>query len=340
MTVCMSLQKKYIRKLIIGEDMNNKEAYIELCSREKTIPIFLRHWWLDVVKEDGEWDVIIEKKGENIIAAFPFYYKNKFGIKYITQPILTQKTGLWIKYPVGQSYTRKLSYEKEIMINIIEKLEALHFQGYKQHFDYSITNWLPFYWKGYSQTTRYTYVLEDISNIDKVLLNFASSKRKNIKKAEKIVEIRYDLSAEEFYANHKMTLKKQGENILYSFEVFNKIYNACYERNNGRVFYAVDNVGNIHCALFIVWDEISAYYLISTIDPEYRNVGAASLTISKAIKYVANYTKKFDFEGSMIENVENSYRRFGAVQVPYFCIYKEYSRLFKMLNRINKIVKR
>ncbi|WP_343823783.1 hypothetical protein [Clostridium subterminale] len=55
---------------------------------------------------------------------------------------------------------------------------------------------------------------------------------------------------------------------------------------------------------------------------------------------MANYTKKFDFEGSMIENVKNSFRRFGAVQVPYFCIYKEYSRLFKMINRINEIVKR
>ncbi len=319
--------------------MNNKEVYIELCSREKTIPIFLRHWWLDAVKEDGEWDVIIEKKGDNIIAALPFYYKKRFGIKYITQPILTQKTGLWIKYPEGQGYTRKLSYEKEIMTNIIEKLEALQFQGYKQNFDYSITNWLPFYWKGYRQTTRYNYALEDISCIDKVLLNFDRSKKNNPPKAEKIVEIKYDLSAEEFYANHKMTLKKQGQDILYSFELFNKIYNACYERNNGRVFYAVDNLGNIHCALFIVWDEMSAYYSISTIDPEYRNVGAATLTLLEAIKHVANYTKKFDFEGSMIENVENSYRRFGAVQVPYFCIYKEYSILFKMLRGINKLIK-
>ena len=33
-----------------------------------------------------------------------------------------------------------------------------------QNFHYGITDWLPFYWEGYRQTTRYTYMLKDIRN--------------------------------------------------------------------------------------------------------------------------------------------------------------------------------
>lgn len=161
--------------------MDNKDIYRELCLKEKSIPIFLKDWWLDAVMADGEWDVIIEKKGDNIRAALPFYYKKKYGFKFITQPILTQKTGIWINYPDNQGHSRKLSYEKEIMNEIIKELDGIKIDSYKQHFDYNITNWLPFYWNGYKQTTRYTYIIKDISNVDDVYNQFHSSKKKILK---------------------------------------------------------------------------------------------------------------------------------------------------------------
>ena len=73
----------------------------------------------------------------------------------------------------------------------------------------------------------------------------------------------------------------------------------------------------------MIWDAETAYDLISTIDPEYRNSGAASLAVYEIIKYVKTQgITGFDFEGSMIEGVENSFRKFGTVQTPYFFICK------------------
>ena len=40
------------------------------------------------------------------------------------------------------------------------------------------------------------------------------------------------------------------------------------------------------------------------------------------MKYVSSFVDIFDFEGSMNESIENSYRKFGTVQVPYFAISK------------------
>ncbi|MNF11290.1 hypothetical protein D3C80_2124830 [compost metagenome] len=47
------------------------------------------------------------------------------------------------------------------------------------------------------------------------------------------------------------------------------------------------------------------------------------------IEFVADKTCKFDFEGSMSEPVERSFRQYGAVQIPYFAVSKTPSRLLK-----------
>jgi lipid II:glycine glycyltransferase (peptidoglycan interpeptide bridge formation enzyme) len=165
--------------------------------------------------------------------------------------------------------------------------------------------------------------------LESVFQNFNHAKRKNIKKAEKFLEVRYDLPAKKFYENHKMTLEKQNSKISYSFEHFNRIYSSAYAHNAGRTIYAVDSEDNIHAGLFVIWDKNSAYDLISTIDPTFRNSGGASLLIREIIKFISTKTDKFDFEGSMIESVEKSFRQFGAKQKPYFDITKIDSKILK-----------
>ena len=75
---------------------------------------------------------------------------------------------------------------------------------------------------------------------------------------------------------------------------------------------------------------MQAYDLISTINPNFKHSGASTLVIKKAIEYVSSLTSKFDFEGSMIEPVENSFRQFGSIQKPYFLISKVNSKLLKL----------
>lgn len=306
--------------------MNKKSVYRDLCCYEKSIPIFSRDWWMDAVCGEENWDVILVEKSGQIVASLPYYFIKKGEKIKICQPMLTQTNGIWIRYPQNQKYSTRLSYEKKIIGEIVDQLERLPIINYNQNFKYNFTNWLPFYWRGFKQTTRYSYIVNDLTNVEKVFENFDHAKRQNIRKAEKIVKIKYDLECDKFYENHKMTLKEQGEIISYPYELFNKIYNECYERNQGKVFYAVDELNNIHAALFIIWDENSAYDLISTISPQFRYSGAANLLVYEAIKYTSKYTKIFDFEGSMIESVENSFRQFGTEQKQYFNISKEYKK--------------
>ncbi|MBN2790138.1 MAG: methicillin resistance protein [Candidatus Delongbacteria bacterium] len=302
--------------------MRNKELYIDFCKSEKNIPIFNQYWWLDAVCGSSNWNVILVENDNSIIAALPYYLNKTLFFKFIIQPILTPFCGVFIKYPNNQKYSKKLSYEKSIINNIIKDLNSLEISYFDQYFHYDFTNWLPFFWKGFQETTRYTYVIDDIRDHEKVYSDFSNGKKKNINKAKNEIEVKFDLDPEIFYQNHKSTLGKQSEEIIYSLDTFLKIYKITVENDCGKIIYAIDKNGNIHSAIFFVWDAQSGYDLISTIDPDLRNSGSASLLIYKIIEYLSDKTIKFDFEGSMIENVEHSFRQFGAVQKKYFNIYK------------------
>ena len=318
--------------------MTNKEQYKEFC-KSTYVSVFSKPWWLDAVCEDGYWDVLIYEKDNQVIGALPYYVRKILGISFIAQPKLTQNSGVIIKYPENISHSKKLSLEKEVMTALIEQLEKLPIAFYLQTFHLNVTNWLPFYWRGYKQQTNYTYRISNIKDHESVFAGYDHSKRKNIKKAKEIVTVSFDLTKDEFYENHKETLAKQGATIKYSKELFARIYDAAYKENSGKTIYAKDNEGNLHCALFVIWDEKSAYDLISTIDPEFRNIGAASLLVSEIIKYTSDFVDIFDFEGSMIENIESSFRKFGAIQTPYFRIHKIFTNNHLIRFIVNKKLK-
>lgn len=311
-----------------------KKKYRNLCKIEKSIPLFSQDWWLDSVCGDDNWDVCLVEKGRKIYASMPYYIHNKRGFRVINQPPLTQTLGPWIRHE-SMTESKRLENEKKLLNSLISQIPQVDY--FYQHWNHKNTNWLPFYWKNYTQTTRYTYIIPNIDDADKVVSKFDAAKRKNIKKAESIVRIVNNITAKEFFDNHKMTLSLQGSEISYSFELFESIYDGAYERDSGMTIAAYDRDDNLHAALFIIWDSNSAYDLISTIDPRFRSSGASSLLIKEAIIILSGKTKAFDFEGSMIEPVERSFRQFGAEQTPYFTISKTNSKLLKIRNALKEL---
>ncbi|WP_349353675.1 GNAT family N-acetyltransferase [Gracilimonas sp. BCB1] len=237
----------------------------------------------------------------------------------ITMPPLTQTLGPWIK-PLPGKYSTQLSKEKELLNELIDKLPKFHF--FRQRFHYSQKNWLPFYWNGFKQTTRYTYVLEDISNPDKIWDNMQGNIRREIKKASDVVHLEVTDDPNVMWDLWNLNFEHKGQEVQTNYEDFIRIDNACAEHNARKIFLAKDKHGNLHSAMYLIWDEQSAYYLIGGANPEYRTSGAASFLMYEAIKFASDKTKRFDFEGSMIESVERFFRGFGGVQTPYFEITK------------------
>lgn len=317
------------------KNMNNKLEYRKLCKKEKTIPIFSKNWWMNAVCGENNWDVLLVEKGDQIVASLPYFLKKRGKKRYITQPPFTQTNGIWIKYPPNQKYCKKLAYEKRVMTEIIRQIDELNLDYYNQNFHYSITNWLPFYWKEFKQTTRYTYVIEDLENLEDIYKEFDPNLRNDTKKAKRNVIIQQDCDIETFYKINSKTFERQNLNISFSLEFLVKLDKACKKNNCSKIFYAIDKNKSIHAAIYIIWDENTAYYLLGGGDPEYRNSQATSLLMLEAIKYSSTITKKFNFEGTMIEPIEKFFRAFGAIQKPYFNISKNYKKenIFRIIVR-------
>ena len=56
---------------------------------------------------------------------------------------------------------------------------------YAQKQPIQLRNWLPFYWKGFKQTTRYTYQIKQPIHLDETFANFKSNTRNEVNKAKK-----------------------------------------------------------------------------------------------------------------------------------------------------------
>ncbi len=282
--------------------MTNKEKYSQLCEKESTIPIFSQAWWLDAVAGDT-WDVCLVERGDEIQASMPYVVRHKFGLTLLSQPALTQNLGPWIK-PSTAKYSKRLSQQKDLMEALIDQLPKYHY--FNQNWHYSQTNWLPFYWRGFEQTTKYTYVISDLSDLDTIWDEVLSNIRKEVRKAENKVgvTVRTDMPFEAFLELNRMTFQRQGMRMPYSPTFVTTLLNTAKDRGQCRWFVAQDPSGQNHAGVLIVWDSQSAYYLMGGGDPTLRNSGATSLCMWEAIKFASTITQRFDFEGSMIEPVE------------------------------------
>ena len=310
--------------------VSNKEKYIHFCAEQPDIPIFSQPWWLDTVCPDN-WDVILIEKKDKIIASFP-YYKRKIKkiFTHLGMPQLTQKLGPYIVYDSNKiTENKKIEYEHEIYNEIIEKLPK--YDNLEINFDWKYKNWLPFYWKGYKQTTRYTYIIANIENNN---YTFAHGKAQNVQKAKKLLTFHFDLPKEVFYSYFYEAVNERNDTVSFSINLFYLIFDTLYEHNAGRSFYCVDAKNNIHAINLTIWDKECAYYLIAMRKNDYNASGGTEFLVDETIKYVSQFVNRFDFEGSMIKGVEAAYRYYGAHQTEYYSISKCNNPVLRVLKAI------
>jgi hypothetical protein len=296
--------------------------------------LFQQPWWLEAIAP-GQWDEVVVTRNGEVCARLPYVIKSRFGLKAIAMPSLTQTLGPWLM-PSKTKYSKQLAQQKDLMTALIEQLPPHDY--FSQGFHYSITNYLPFYWQGFTQTTFYTYVIEDLTDLNKVWQEFQDNIRYDIKKAKKSVVVNTEPNIDRFLDINTLTFTRQGLPLPYTRELVRRLDSACEARNARRMFFAEDAEGRTHAAIYLVWDENSAYYLMGGGDPELRSSGATSLLMWEAIQFAASVTRTFDFEGSMGESIERFFRGFGARQVPYFYVRRMSHRL-KVLSSGREMIK-
>ncbi|MBR0072843.1 MAG: GNAT family N-acetyltransferase [Bacteroidales bacterium] len=317
--------------------MTEKEQYRQLCESHPEIPLFLQHWWMEAVCAGKQWDVLLYRNNDGEVqAVMPFLVGKKLWMRYVLMPQLTQYNGVWYLKNDFRSENERLSFEKKVCNDFVGRLKDMRLDFFLQNFAPRFTNWLPFYWKGFSQTTRYTYQIQNLANLDDVFANFDRNRRqKKILSLEKKYRQTTDITAEEFYGFHSKYWEAKGTKDLFAEKYVVKLCNAAMARRQGVIIGLVDiKTGEKVAMRFVVFDKTTAYSLLSAIEPNSKVNGLSELLFWKVIQYLSGKVRVFDFEGSMVESIEHSYRLYGAKQVPYFQIEKCNSLLLGLLLKL------
>ena len=252
-------------------------------------------------------------------------------------PKLTQTLGPWCDLGNGKLGSQLSKYYK-----LSEELVAglPQFASFHQNFSPQIYSWLPWQWAGFSQSTRYTYVIEGLTDHETIFKNLDSKTRNTIRKAKKVLSVHSDSSLDNFWLLNSQVFTRQGLPTPYSYDLVQAIDEACQKRNQRKLFFAADSSGVLHAAVYLIWDENSAYYLMGGSNPDLRSSGAMSLTMWHAIKFAGTVTKRFDFEGSMIKPIERFVRGFGAEPMAFHSISRTDSRLLKTYQHARGLIGR
>ncbi len=283
------------------------------------LPLFYRDWWLDAVCEDGDWDVMLYIEDPHIVAICTFFEKQKGPFSYVSMPPLTKFAGPYFVRPFSDRKKHR----------ILSQLVAAHrsYWGFEQTIHYQTNNWLAYYWRGYQQNTRYSFVIDHIQDLDQVWSGMTADYRNNkISKAERSLSLHMDLKMDLLLRLFSAPFERQVVTMPVKDALMRRLISACDHRRCGRSLYLQNAGGQVLAAVYVVWDQHTTYLLL-TDDwhaPEQRSSGAGIYLVWKAIQFASAEvgSQSFDFLGGMSENLERTRRQFGAELRPYHYIKK------------------
>jgi hypothetical protein len=300
--------------LLAASDLAEWDALVEASPQ---CSIFTKSWWLRAACNEAS--VLGYFEDGHLIAGIPLHYERRFGQRFCCMPRLTQTFGVAIAPQPGKSVTVE-SRETQILSTFAERLAGERI--FIQAFHPECRNWLPFYWAGFTQTTHYTYILDDLSSMERIWDGLDKDRRANIRKARREGIRITECGPEEVYAASSASLGRQGQRCSYTLDYLSRLVCVARDNHAGACFCARDSRGRIHAAVFFVWDSRHGYQLAGGHDTALGSSGATVFLVWSLIEFAASRTAVFDFEGSMRQQIETSFRSFGAKRIPYNRIVK------------------
>jgi len=288
---------------------------------------------MDAVCIKGDWDVILEKdpKGQ-LIGVLVYHIRRHRGFTIILMPTMTAYNGIYIFYPHGTKEHSKVSYQNKLTELLISRLPKCSM--YFQQFHPSYQNWLTLYWKGYKQTTRYTYVMDKTIGEPTLRKNLKGNLRRSFKYVEEACVIE-DIGFEDFWPNLEKSFLQRNREVPYNYQLLKNVFKA-FEGTDQFIVKACRHkeTNELISGVVLASDKITTYYISSFYLPNAKPSGSLGYVFWNSI--FASDTTICDFEGSMFKEVEFFLRSFGGQLTPHYKIWKIHNPLLKLAISIFK----
>ena len=315
----------------VDEHTGTQATYRTVTKLVQGLPVWHQPWWLDATAGSDGWDAVMVSKGSSIAAVLPYTKRRRNGFTVLTQPPLTQSLGPWF---TGE-HKPKLSEQHRLLAALMEQLPAAH--GYRQNWMPELNNWLPFYWAGYSQSTRYTYRLDLSDNTDALWQQMEGRCRTAIRKgtSQSNLTVGTSRDVDDFWQLIAHVFSRHGQDVPYSRALVDQILRAGTAQKALTMYVARDAAGIAHAGAIVIHDQLRSYYILGGTSEEHRDSGGMNVALWQAILEAhARGHRIFDFEGSMIGPIESFFRSFGSRQTPYFRVWKHHHPVLRQFMRL------
>lgn len=262
----------------------------------------------------------IYNKGHKLIGGFSIYKEIKIGTSVYRNPPFTPSIGPFLKID-AQNPVSIMDTWKQVLSSMADFVESMPYSIVSFSFDKNIIDTQPFIWNKFKVIPAYTYLLDLKESIENIGKRMSSERRNDINKGIKdglFVKQLHDLEIVKSLTLKTFSRQEKSCDKYY----LNKILGEFAENKNSFAFATLKDNVPVACS-FCIYDRNTAYYLIGGYDHKKKHHGAGALSVWESIKHAKKMgLQHFDFEGSMIPQIEKYFRGFGGKLTPYYRINK------------------
>jgi lipid II:glycine glycyltransferase (peptidoglycan interpeptide bridge formation enzyme) len=281
--------------------------------------VFLSEKWL-AIYESGVETYGIFDKGGRLTGGFVLFRQKLFGVSYYRNPMFMSTINLFIENK-ARNKAKLLTENKKLIKAVSDFFDKLPYSILSVYFPEQFIDMQHFFWKGYKVVPNYTYQIDLSQTMEQIRTAYATERRNDLKKAEKDgIEVRRSRDLSEVSAMVRHTFNRKEKD--FDSGLVDKILQRFADEQNSFAFVAYKD-NQALAAAFCIFDQEKVYYVLGGYDNGNKHQGAGALAVDAAIAHSKTLgIKTFDFEGSMLPEVERYFRGFGGDLVPYYSVNK------------------
>jgi len=267
--------------------------------------IYAHRFYLDGMAP--KWSALVMNEYE---AVMPLPFNKKWGITYLYQPPFTQQLGIF-----GQQ-----SVTSEIADGFVTAIKQ----------QYRFAEIFVNFNTGDEQPN---FVLPLAQPYELIRKGYKNDLLKNLKHAEKfsLVYSPGNDAAEAIGLYIKQYATKTPHVKEVHYERFRQVCEVASKNNQLLTRSVYDTAGQLLAVALLLKDNHRLYNVMSTVTPQGRHCEANHFLFDQLISEFAGNLQSLDFEGSAIPGIADFYKKFGAINEPYY--FLRFNRLPWLLRR-------
>ncbi len=317
-------------------------AYEALLERSRQRSVFAESWWLDATtgSPDG-WrpNLLLDANGD-ARAAWPLPTRTTSVGAVATGASYTPFVGPQLPDRAG-SRVAQVSADVELLRELAGLLDTYaHVEAAcMPELDY----WTPLSWHGYEQMSRTTWRIAAGSSPDDVRAGMRKGTRSALTAAERDGLVVEPGTIEELLTACEATFAAQDISDVPARTVLERVARAATQRERGEILAVRTADGALASAGLFVWDDRLTYNLANGRIASSGATGAPTALLWHAIGHALERGTGFDFEGSMLQPVEQFVRGFGGEPLAYSVVRRSspaWTKIVARKRRVKRLLRR